>query len=82
LTANAQAWPRNLNSPIGGNSNFVYLIVADIGTPTGHGLDFINGFAFLCVEVFSFQEDGVPAAISAIYTYLDRAGKDRTTLKD
>ncbi|KAF8480636.1 hypothetical protein JB92DRAFT_3040487 [Gautieria morchelliformis] len=26
-------------------------------------------------------EDGVPAAINAIYTYLDRAGKDRTTLK-
>jgi len=27
------------------------------------------------------QEDGVTTAIKAIYTYLDRAGKDRTTLK-
>ncbi|KLO09319.1 acid protease [Schizopora paradoxa] len=47
LTANAQAWPRSLNSAIGGNSNSVYLIVNDLGSPSGEGLDFINGFAFL-----------------------------------
>jgi len=47
LTANAQAWPRSLNADIGGNSEDVYLIVNDIGTPTGSGLDFINGFTFL-----------------------------------
>ncbi|KAI5120845.1 hypothetical protein M0805_007032 [Coniferiporia weirii] len=47
LTANAQAWPRSLNTAIGGNTRSVYLIVNDIGTPTGSGLDFINGFAFL-----------------------------------
>ncbi|KAF8473762.1 acid protease [Gautieria morchelliformis] len=47
LTANAQAWPRSLNSLIGGNVNSVYLIVADLGTPTGQGLDFINGLTFL-----------------------------------
>jgi len=47
FTANAQAWPRSLNSVIGGNSNSVYLVVNSIGTPSGEGLDFINGFAFL-----------------------------------
>ena len=47
LTANAQAWPRSLNSVIGGTSNNVYLIVNSIGTPSGEGLDFINGFTFL-----------------------------------
>ena len=47
LTANAQIWPRTLNSLIGGNSQNVYLIVNDLGTPSGEGLDFINGFTFL-----------------------------------
>ena len=38
---------RSLNSAIGGNANSVYLIVNSIGTPTGEGLDFINGMTFL-----------------------------------
>ena len=36
-----------LNTAIGGNANSIYLIVADIGTPSGEGLDFINGFTFM-----------------------------------
>ncbi|KAJ7785099.1 aspartic peptidase domain-containing protein [Mycena maculata] len=47
LTPNAQIWPRALNSAIGGNSNSIYLVVSDLGSPSGEGLDFINGFAFL-----------------------------------
>ncbi|KAI0299092.1 aspartic peptidase A1 [Multifurca ochricompacta] len=47
LTANAQLWPRALNTFIGGTSGNIYLVVNDIGTPTGQGLDFINGFTFL-----------------------------------
>lgn len=47
LTANAQAWPRALNTAIGGNTNSVYLIVNSLGTPSGEGLDFINGQTFL-----------------------------------
>jgi len=47
LTANAQIWPRALNSAIGGTSGNVYLIVGDLGSNSGEGLDFINGFAFL-----------------------------------
>ncbi|KIJ33850.1 hypothetical protein M422DRAFT_264141 [Sphaerobolus stellatus SS14] len=40
LTANAQARPHNLNADIGGTAN-------NLGTPTGQGLDFINGYGFL-----------------------------------
>lgn len=47
FTPNAQAWPRSLNSAIGGDSNSVYLVVNDLGTPSGEGLDFINGQTWL-----------------------------------
>jgi len=47
FTANAQAWPRSLNTLIGGTSSFVYLIVSDLGSPSGEGLDFIDGMVFL-----------------------------------
>ncbi|KAF8893667.1 acid protease [Gymnopilus junonius] len=47
LTPNAQLWPRALNVDIGGVANAIYLIVSDLGTPSGEGFDFVNGFAFL-----------------------------------
>lgn len=47
FTANAQIWPRALNSVLGGDPNGIYLVTADLGSPSGQGLDFINGFAFL-----------------------------------
>jgi len=47
LTPNAQIWPRALNSFIGGAPGDLYLIVRDIGTPSGRGFDFINGCTFL-----------------------------------
>ncbi|KAF8589717.1 aspartic peptidase A1 [Ramaria rubella] len=47
LTANAQLWPRALNTAIGGQADSFYLIVGDLGTPSGEGFDFVNGFAFL-----------------------------------
>ncbi|PIL28665.1 transporter [Ganoderma sinense ZZ0214-1] len=53
LIPNAQAWPRQLNSVIGGSSDYVYLIVGDIGPVIGGGLigggsiSFINGMSFL-----------------------------------
>ncbi|CAK5265902.1 unnamed protein product [Mycena citricolor] len=46
LTPNGQIWPRSLNSAIGGTSGRIYLVVGDNG-PSGSGLDFINGYAFL-----------------------------------
>lgn len=47
LTPNAQIWPRSLNTYIDGSINAIYLIVGDIGTPSGEGFDFINGYTFL-----------------------------------
>ncbi|KAG2357097.1 aspartic peptidase A1 [Suillus spraguei] len=47
LTPNAQIWPRSLNSKISGASNVIYLIVNDIGTHSGMGLDFVCGLIFL-----------------------------------
>ena len=47
LTANAQIWPRSLNSLLGGTSGSIYLVVNDIGSASGSGLDFINGYTFL-----------------------------------
>jgi len=47
FTANAQIWPRALNTYIGGTSGSIYGIVGDLGSPSGEGLDFIDGQAFL-----------------------------------
>jgi hypothetical protein len=47
FTANAQIWPRSLNSTLGGEAGQIYLIVADMGSVSGSGLDFTNGFGFL-----------------------------------
>ncbi|KAG2351189.1 aspartic proteinase from Irpex Lacteus [Suillus spraguei] len=47
LSPNAQIWPRSLNSKINGAKDVIYLVVSDIGTTSGHGLDFIDGYAFL-----------------------------------
>ncbi|KAF8151267.1 aspartic peptidase A1 [Mycena galopus ATCC 62051] len=47
LTPNAQIWPRALNRDIGGTANFIYLIIGNLGSPSGKGLDFINGMSFL-----------------------------------
>ncbi|KAG2127753.1 acid protease [Suillus cothurnatus] len=47
FTPNAQIWPRNLNSILGGEEGQIYLIVSDLGSSFGSGLDFINGFGWL-----------------------------------
>ncbi|KAG2367591.1 aspartic peptidase domain-containing protein [Suillus spraguei] len=47
LTPNGQIWPRALNTYIGGSASYIYLVVNSIGTPSGQGLDFINGYTFL-----------------------------------
>jgi len=49
LTPDGQIWPRTLNTFIGGSSSSIYLIVGDIGSPSGSGYDFVNGFTFLYV---------------------------------
>jgi len=47
LSPNAQIWPRSQNTTLGGSADKIYLVVADLGSDVGQGLDFINGFAFL-----------------------------------
>lgn len=46
LTASAQTWPRSLNDAIGGRSDRIYLIVTDLGTQVGSGMDFVLGQFF------------------------------------
>jgi cathepsin E len=46
LTANAQIWPRALNTVIDGDNDSIYLVVQDIGNKFP-GVDFICGMAFL-----------------------------------
>ncbi len=47
LTANGQIWPRSLNTAIGGTSGSIYLVINDLGSKSGSGLDFIIGYTFL-----------------------------------
>ncbi|KAI8989240.1 acid protease [Trametes punicea] len=47
FTPNAQIWPRALNTAIGGQEDSVYLIVNDLGSLSGEGLDFVDGMTFL-----------------------------------
>ena len=36
-----------LNAVIGGDADSIYLVIADLGSKSGAGLDFINGYAWL-----------------------------------
>ena len=47
LNANAQIWPRALNSVIGGDDNFIYLVVVNIDPLLSIKLGFIAGMPFL-----------------------------------
>lgn len=39
--------PSQLNSAIGGGPDDVFLIVGDLGSPSGEGFDFVDGMVFL-----------------------------------
>ncbi|KAF9275613.1 hypothetical protein BGZ88_002242 [Linnemannia elongata] len=47
ITPNALIWPREHNKAIGGDPGGIYLVVSDIGHPSGQGLDFIIGYRVL-----------------------------------
>jgi len=47
FTANAQIWPRALNTDIGGVSFDIYLIVGSLGSSSSAGFEFVNGMAWL-----------------------------------
>ncbi|KAF8330515.1 aspartic peptidase A1 [Amanita rubescens] len=47
LTPDAQVWPRALNTNVGGVAGAIYLVAGDLGTMSGQGLDWINGYTWL-----------------------------------
>jgi saccharopepsin len=71
LSPNAQIWPRSLNTAIGGSSGFIYLVVGDIGSTSGSGFDFINGYTFLYVVfcIFSCVDAQHPGTYFREYYY-------------
>jgi len=71
FTANAQIWPRALNGAIGGGANDIFLIVADIGTTSGQGFDFVNGFTWL--ERFYTVYDTANARVGVANTPFTKA---------
>lgn len=60
FTKDAQIWPRALNTAIGGDAESIYLIVGDLRTSSGAGLDFIDGMSFL--QRFYTVYDSTPGA--------------------
>ncbi|KAI0653597.1 aspartic peptidase A1 [Cubamyces menziesii] len=44
---NAQIWPRSLNTLIGGSNEYVYLIIGNLGTISGSGMDVVLGMMFI-----------------------------------
>ncbi|KAI0323487.1 acid protease [Cubamyces sp. BRFM 1775] len=65
-TPNAQIWPRALNSALSGTDDTIYLIINDIGTPSGSGLDFIDGMTFL--ERFYYVFDSANSRVGLANT--------------
>ncbi|KAI0664354.1 aspartic proteinase precursor [Cubamyces menziesii] len=66
FTANAQIWPRNLNTLIGGSPDYVYLIVGDIGANSGSGMDIISGMAFMERFYISFSTNTAPRLVNGV----------------
>ncbi|KAH9021869.1 acid protease [Lactarius hengduanensis] len=73
FTPNAQIWPRVLNTAIGGTAGQIYLIVSDLGTPSGQGLDFINGFTFLQRFYSVYDSDVTNPRVGLATTYFTNA---------
>ncbi|GJE93383.1 A1 family peptidase [Phanerochaete sordida] len=70
LTPNAQIWPRSLNTAIGGAANGIYLIVGDLESNSGEGLDFINGMKFLERYYSVYDTQGERVGLSSTeYTF-------------
>ncbi|KAM5546209.1 hypothetical protein V8D89_000335 [Ganoderma adspersum] len=71
LTPNAQIWPRSLNTAIGGSASSIYLITADLGSNSGEGLDFIDGYTFL--ERFYYVYDSANSRVGFATTSFTNA---------
>ena len=51
LVPKGQIWPRSFNTVLGGTSSAIYLVVSDLGIPSGSGYDFPNEYTFLYVYI-------------------------------
>ncbi|KAI1786237.1 acid protease [Ganoderma leucocontextum] len=71
FTPNAQIWPRALNTAIGGSASSIYLVTADLGSPSGEGLDFIDGYTFL--ERFYYVYDSANSRVGFATTSFTNA---------
>ncbi|KAF9286314.1 hypothetical protein BGZ68_003049 [Mortierella alpina] len=71
MIPNALMWPRHLNTAIGGIEGKIYLIVQDLGNPSGSGLDFILGQVFM--ERFYTVHDAVKQQVGFARTPLTYA---------
>ena len=67
LVANAQIWPRSLNTFINGTPKGIYLIVGDLGVFPGSGLNFVIGYTFLerFYSVFDSSDGSVGLATTS-----------------
>ncbi|KAG0691753.1 hypothetical protein DFH29DRAFT_818987, partial [Suillus ampliporus] len=63
LAPDGQICPRSLNSAIGGTADGIYLIAGDIGSNSGSGLDFIDGFCFLHLFYSVYDTDNQSVGI-------------------
>jgi cathepsin E len=72
LNANAQIWPRALDSAEGGEKNSIYLVVFDLGSLLPLNLGFIAGMPFLerYYSVFDADHSRVGFATTP-FTYAD-----------
>nr|VWP01211.1 MARTX [Ganoderma boninense] len=61
FTPNAQIWPRALNAAIGGDADSIYLVTADLNSPSGEGFDFVDGYTFL--ERFYYVYDSAHSSV-------------------
>jgi hypothetical protein len=59
LIPNSQIWPHTLNAILGGDPNLIYLIVNDLGSLLGSGLDFIGMISLLCEQDFMVIDNGI-----------------------
>ncbi|KAJ3556141.1 hypothetical protein NM688_g2188 [Phlebia brevispora] len=71
LTPNAQIWPRTLNTLIDGTADKIYLVVGNLGRPTGSGNDFTDGQVFL--ERFYSVYDSASNSVGLANTVLTRS---------
>ncbi|EJD41330.1 aspartic peptidase A1 [Auricularia subglabra TFB-10046 SS5] len=68
LSADGQRWPQQLNTAIGGSTNFVYLIVSSLGSPSGSGFDFVLGQFFLERFFSVFDSSGFVGLAPTVFT--------------